>query len=94
MVIYWPVDAKCHVLEPPETEYDCKGAYTEDDGFCTEAESLGGEYEVIQEMPEHEDREVECGELRAEMRTKRGTKPKHTYVVVHVSYAVHDEEWY
>ena len=63
MVVDGAVDTERDALEPPEIAEDDKHADTEDDLFCAIREAAGCEDEVVEEMREHQDGEVECGQL-------------------------------
>ena len=63
MLVDGAVDAECDALEPPEIAEDDKHADTEDDLFCAIREAAGCEDEVVEEMREHQDREVQGREL-------------------------------
>ena len=64
MVVDGAVDAEGDALEPPEAGEDGEHACTEDDALRAVREAAGGEDEVVEEVREHEHREVECRELR------------------------------
>ena len=64
MLVDGAVDAECDALEPPEGGQDDECGDSERDLLCALREAARGEDEVVEEVREHEHREVECRELR------------------------------
>lgn len=61
MLSYRSENTKRDVLEPPEGEDQDEGKNSEDNGFRFCGQVSRGEDEVVEDMWEHEHREVESG---------------------------------
>ena len=59
VVVYGAVDPECDALEPPEAGEEGEHACAEDDALRAVREAAGGEDKVVEEVREHEHREVE-----------------------------------
>ena len=64
MVVDGAVDPEGDALEPPEAGEDSEHACAEDDALRAVREAAGGEDEVVEEVCEHEHREVKRRKLR------------------------------
>ena len=63
MLVDGAIDTERDALEPPETGENGEDTDAEDDALRADGEPAGGKDEVVEEMGEHEDREVEGWEL-------------------------------
>lgn len=100
MIIDRPINPERHTLEPPEREHDRARANSKDDPLRPFTQAARGEYEVIDEMCEHQDGKVERWKLEEAMKAgqygKTGCKINEhralAYIMVNVGDTAHDQE--